>query len=111
MRAGDGVRAAQYFTVPAIVQNNTPPITLKTRAEVVFFNMTLPCGGKIVRTSQRGPYTDVIFELTDRPGGACGTGTGHQVATAFLVRNGKIAEWRRLADPDEGPVVVTGPKA
>jgi hypothetical protein len=111
LRAGDGVRAAQYFPVPAIVQNNTPPIKLKTRAEIVFFNMTLPCGGKVVSTSQRGRYIDVVFELTDRPGGNCGTGTGHLVANAFLVRDGKIAEWRRLADPDEGPVVVNGPKA
>jgi hypothetical protein len=112
LESGDGVRAASYFTVPAIVQNNTPPIELKTRAEVVFFNLTLPCGGKVVRTSQRGPYTDVIFVLTNRTGGDCGTGTGHEAATAFLVRDGKIAEWRRLPDPQAPkPSTVTGPRA
>ena len=111
LEKGDGVGAASYFAVPAIVQNNTPPITLKTRAEVVFFNLSLPCGGRVVSTSQRGPYTDVIFELTDRTGGSCGAGTGHQAGTAFLVRDGKIAEWRRLPDPDETPPKVVGPKA
>jgi hypothetical protein len=119
MRAGDGRKAADYFTVPAIVQNGGPPLTLSTRPEIVFFNVTLPCGGRVVRTSQRGAYTDVIFVLTDRPGGSCGSGTGHEVATAFLVRDGKIAEWRRLPDPPRAgtpqrtpsPPTVTGPRA
>jgi hypothetical protein len=99
LRAGDDERAAGYFTVPAIVQNGTPPMTLSTRQDIVLFNLALPCGGRVVRTSQRGPYTDVVFVLTDRPGGNCGSGTGQEVATAFLVRDGKIAEWRRLPDP------------
>jgi limonene-1,2-epoxide hydrolase len=110
LQTGDGVAAASYFTVPAVVENGTPPIKLSSRAEVIFFNMTLPCGGEVERTSQRGDYTDVIFKLTDRPGGDCGTGAGQEVATAFLVRNGKITEWRRLPDPDtQAPAKVGGP--
>jgi hypothetical protein len=101
LRAGDPKKAAGFFAVPAIVQNNTPPIRLKTREEVEFFNFSLPCGAKVVSTSRRGRYTDVVFLLTDRPNGACGTGTGQEVATSFLVRDGKITEWRRLADPVE----------
>ena len=109
LRSGDVNGAAGYFSVPALVQNGTPPLSLMTRAEVRAFNRSLPCGARLLRTYAAGRYTAAVFRLTERPGpGRCGSGTGETARTAFLVRNGKIREWRRLPDPapaPAGPVV------
>jgi hypothetical protein len=99
LRRGDVARAAAYFSLPAIVQNGTPPLRLTTRAEVRAFNASLPCGARLVRTSTSGRYVKAVFRLTERPGpGRCGSGTGQTVSTAFVVRGDKISEWRRLPD-------------
>lgn len=104
LRAGHVVRAASYFDVPAIVQNATPPVRLDTRSEVLAFNRTLPCGAHIVKMIAGAHYTVATFVLTERPGSpGCGA-TGKLAATAFLLRHGKIAEWRRvLVPPPLGP--------
>jgi hypothetical protein len=104
LRAGHVKRAASYFDVPAIVQNATPPIRLSTRKQVLAFNLTLPCGAHIVKTIAGAHYTVATFVLTERPGSpGCGA-TGKLAATAFLLRHGKIAEWRRvLVPPPLGP--------
>jgi hypothetical protein len=104
LRAGHVKRAASYFDVPAIVQNATPPIRLDTRKEVLAFNETLPCGAHIVKTIAGSQYTVATFVLTERPGSpGCGA-TGKLAATAFRLRHGKIAEWRRvLVPPPLGP--------
>jgi hypothetical protein len=47
-------------------------------------------------------FTVVSFRLTNRPGARC-DGVGHQAATAFLVRGGKITAWLRIADRPAGP--------
>ncbi|HYZ27475.1 MAG TPA: hypothetical protein VE570_00350, partial [Thermoleophilaceae bacterium] len=48
--------------------------------------------------------TVATFVLTERPGSqSCGA-TGKLVAAAFLLRHGKISEWRRvLVPPPLGP--------
>ena len=104
LRAGHVKRAASYFGVPAIVQNATPPIRLRTRKQVLAFNETLPCGAHIVKTMAASRYTIATFVLTERPGSpGCGA-TGKLAATAFLLRHGKIIEWRRvLVPPPLGP--------
>jgi hypothetical protein len=104
LRAGHVQRAASYFDVPVIVQNATPPVRLDTRKEVLAFNQTLPCGAHIVRTLAGAHYTVATFVLTERPGSpGCGA-TGKLAATAFLLHNGKISEWRRvLVPPPLGP--------
>jgi hypothetical protein len=104
LRAGHVQRAASYFSVPVVVQNATPPVRLDTRKEVLAFNQTLPCGAHIVRTLAGAHYTVATFVLTERPGSpGCGA-TGKLAATAFLLRHGKISEWRRvLVPPPLGP--------
>jgi hypothetical protein len=104
LRAGHVKQAASYFAVPAIVQNATPPIRLSTRKQVLAFNVTLPCGAHIVKTIAGARYTVATFVLTERPGSpGCGA-TGKLAATAFLLRHGKISEWRRvLVPPPLGP--------
>jgi hypothetical protein len=104
LRAGHVARAASYFDVPVIVQNATPPVRLDNKREVLAFNRTLPCGAHIVKTLAGEQYTVATFVLTERPGSpGCGA-TGKLAATAFILRHGKIAEWRRvLVPPPLGP--------
>jgi hypothetical protein len=102
LRRGDVDRATDYFGLPSIVQNNSPPVTIDERAEARAFNLSLPCGAQLERAYRIGRYTAAVFRLTDRPGADCGTGTGNEAATAFVIRKGKIREWRRLQDPVAG---------
>jgi len=109
---GDVAGAAELFALPSVVTNGTPPIELTTRAEVVDFNRSLPCGAELVGARRLGGLIAATFRLTERPGpGECGTGVGGLARTAFLIRDGEIVQWRRLPDArlerDEpsGPVV------
>src|SRR5437764_11142882 len=99
LRAGHVAAAAAYFALPSIVQNGTPPIRLRTQTQVRAFNGLLPCGAKLERTFTAGRYVAAVFKLTNRPGGHCGKGVGLEAATAFVIRKGKIAEWRRVPLP------------
>jgi hypothetical protein len=107
LRSGDVAGAADFFALPSIVQNGSDPVALRTRADARAFNEALPCGARLLRTSSSAGYTTATFRLTERPGpGTCGTGTGMTARTTFVIKGGKIREWRRVADePDTGPVV------
>jgi hypothetical protein len=102
LRAGDVDQAASYFALPSVVQNGTPPIRLKSRDDVVSFNSSLPCGAKLVSASSEGQVTTATFELTDRPGGHCGAGVGQAASTAFVIADGLIVHWARVAN-DSAP--------
>jgi hypothetical protein len=104
LRAGHVKKAATYFDLPVIVQNAGPAVRLTTRSQVLSFNRTLPCGAHVVKTVAGERYTVATFVLTERPGSSgCGA-TGQLAATAFLLRHGKISEWRRvLVPPPLGP--------
>jgi hypothetical protein len=104
LRRGHIGKATAQFSLPAIVSNSGPAVTLKTRAEVRFFNLSLPCGAKLRRTIKGKHYTIATFELVDRVGSRC-DGTGNLAATAFAFRKGKISEWRRVTVPPEPPTV------
>ena len=98
LRHGHVDKASRYFAVPALVVNPTQAV-LNTRAAVKLFNRTLPCGAKLLST-RRGEAGTVIatFRLTERPGGACGTGTGQLAAVGILVRKHHITRWLRRDD-------------
>jgi hypothetical protein len=101
LRAGHVAEAARFFAVPAVVANPGPLLRLKSRAAVEVFNRGLPCGARLLAT-ERGEDSYVIatFRLTERPGrGSCGTGTGALARTAFLIRDRRIVQWLRVADP------------
>ena len=108
---GDAEGAAGYFALPSVVENGTPAVTLRSHADVVAFNRSLPCGAKLVRARPLGRFIDATFRLTDRPGGGCGSGAGQLARTAFAIRDGKIVQWRRLPNPSQpggggsGPIV------
>jgi len=100
LRGGDINRASGYFAVPSLVENGSPPLELHSVSEVKFFNRTLPCGAKYLRSIAHHGFVIAEFRLTDRTGeGAvrpC-SGRGHKADVAFLITHGKIAEWRRAA--------------
>lgn len=111
LRDGDVEGAAEYFELPSIVQNGTPPIPIETRGQAVAFNEALPCGAELVEATDDGEFVIATFELTERPGeGECGAGVGEEAKTAFVIEDGKIAEWRRAVGDEvepapEGPIV------
>jgi hypothetical protein len=96
LREGKVVEAAEYFRIPSVAENGTPPLDLDTERKVLLFNAALPCGAELTETEQRGEYVIATFELTERPGpGECGTGVGVLARTAFRIEDGLIVEWRR----------------
>ncbi|MGH2919653.1 MAG: hypothetical protein ACRDLS_13800 [Solirubrobacteraceae bacterium] len=104
LRGGDVAAASALWGVPSIVQNGTPVLTLRSRADVRLFNRSLPCGAIV--TAARGAardFTIVTVRLTQRRGGDCGTGIGNSARTAIRVRGAKIVEWYRLPDDPDGP--------
>lgn len=111
LRGGNVEAAAEFWALPSIAQNGTPPIELTSRRDVIAFNKALPCGAVLSRAETEEEFVVATFELTERPGaGRCGPGTGETARTAFLISDGKIVEWRRIADEEglpapEGPIV------
>jgi hypothetical protein len=107
LRKGDVRSAAGYFALPSVVQNGTPPLKLETVTDAVEFNRSLPCGAVLIRALPLGRFIAATFRLTERPGGDCGPGVGGLARTAFLIRDGKIVQWRRL--PEAGREDRSGP--
>jgi hypothetical protein len=108
---GDVEAAAEYFALPSVAQNGTPPIPIETHGQAVLFNEALPCGAELVEAEEEGEFVIATFELSERPGeGECGAGVGEEAKTAFVIEDGKIVEWRRVVgdeiEPEpEGPIV------
>jgi hypothetical protein len=104
LRAGDTAAAARLFALPSVAENGPPAIRIRSREDAELFNLSLPCGARVIAFEPSGRFVTATFRLTERPGGDCGTGTGQTAKTRFLVRGGRIAEWRRIGDPDAGDV-------
>ncbi len=95
---GDTEAAAEFFALPSTVENG-PTLRLQTAADARLFNASLPCGAELTAAQSEGEFTTATFELTERPGpGVCGDGTGNEAQTTFVIEDGKIVEWRRVAN-------------
>jgi hypothetical protein len=100
LRRGDVEAAVRYWRIPAIASNGGQPVRLLSRRAVRFWNTSLPCGAKLESVERDANYVLATFRLTERPGkGRCGSGVGAKARTLFLVRDGKIIQWLRAADP------------
>jgi hypothetical protein len=98
LRQGDIEGAAGYFAIPSIAENAGTLIRIEDVDDARLFNASLPCGARLVRADDQGEFTVATFVLTERPGpGACGAGTGNAAQTAFVIEDGQITEWRRVA--------------
>ena len=102
LATGDVEGAAELFALPSRVENGSLVITIRDRQDAFLFNESLPCGAELLSASSEAGLTTATFELTERPGGDCGAGTGSSAATQFRIEDGKIAEWRRVPVPGEG---------
>ena len=97
LRRGDVDSAARYFAIPSVAQNGPLLIRIRDLDDARRFNESLPCGARLVRAVTQGQLTTATFRLSERPGpGICGPGTGEAAKTSFVIRDGKIAEWRRV---------------
>ena len=102
LRAGRVAAAASLFAVPSRFQNLSSLAIIRSRRDARLINASLPCGAKLVTAGGAGGYVVYRAQLTQRPGGACGTGAGNYARGAILVRRNHIVEWYRLPDPDPG---------
>jgi hypothetical protein len=68
---------------------------VRTRADALAWNRSLPCSGRIVEIEISGEDATATFLLGDRPTSACDA-PGGRVAAVFRVRAGKIVLFRQL---------------
>jgi len=109
LRSGDVAAAAHYFALPSrminLAANGTAAvIRIRTPAQAVAANATLPCGARYESSDQRGAYVNVRFKLSSRPGpgGGC-QGASGVARVNFVIRAGRIVEWIRAPqDPADG---------
>jgi len=97
LRQGNVDDAAGYFAIPSVAENGPVLLHIQSLEEARRFNQSLPCGALLVRAETAGQFTTATFRLTERPGpGTCGPGTGGIAKTSFVIRDGKIVQWRRV---------------
>lgn len=97
LRHGDVDAAAGYFAIPSVAENGPILLRIRSTQDAVHFNESLPCGARLIKADSAGEFTTATFRLTERPGpGSCGPGTGSVAKTSFVIRDGKIAQWRRV---------------
>jgi hypothetical protein len=97
LRHGDVDVASKYFAIPSVAQNGPVLVRIRSLDDARHFNESLPCGARLIRADSAGEFTTATFRLTERPGpGVCGPGIGGVAKTSFVIRDGKIAQWRRV---------------
>ena len=120
LRRGDVVAAARYFKIPSVlVDGSGPALTIRNLAQAEAANASLPCGARFISATQRGPFVNVLFRLTGRPGpggGSCNPGVGQTARTDFVIKAGRITVWLRAPDqpgdngsPGPGPGTTPAP--
>ena len=92
VNAGRFERAADYFAAGAIVQQGNA--VRLDHAELVAFNRSLPCRADVTSIVREGRASLASFRLREGRGGACKEGGAAQVR--FVIRGGRIQEWRQL---------------
>ena len=98
---GDVAAAARLFAIPSVAQNGPALIRIRDAADARLFNSSLPCGARLIEATPEGDFVVATFELSERPGGDCGSGAGESARTAFEIVDGEIVEWRRVVGGDE----------
>lgn len=94
--AGNFDRAADYFGTGALVQQ-TRGFRLSSHAAAVAFNRSLPCRASVTSIVREGRASLASFSLREGADGQCKEGGTAQVR--FVIRGGRIREWRQLAAP------------
>ena len=97
----DYTQAAYYFAPNALIDQGDP-FRLRTKADALAFNSSLPCRAKLVKLTGGGHAHHVLatFKLRRGPGGPC---SGF-VRVRYTIKDGKFTAWRQLQEP-EGPEI------
>jgi hypothetical protein len=99
LNSGDNERAARLFALHAEIVQGGLDVRLRTHADAVAFNASLPCAGRIVDLQTDGDTVTATFVLADRPGSPC-DGPGQKARAVFQVAGGKIVLWHQIPAPD-----------
>src|SRR5688500_11469130 len=100
LTASDIDAAAEFFALPSQAENGLT-FDIETRDDARFFNESLPCGATLEETHVEGQFITATFELTERPGRGPCPGSGNLAQTSFVIEDGAIVEWRRVAIPGD----------
>jgi hypothetical protein len=118
LQRGDVRAAAGYFEIPSVFADGSgPALDIRSVADARAANEALPCGAMFISAAQHGPFINVLFRLTARPGPGgsnCASGVGQTARTNFVIKAGRITVWLRAPDEpgDNGSPTgktVTGP--
>ncbi len=102
----DYKRAGSFFARGAIVDQGFPD-RLKTRADAVEFNRSLPCRAEVRDVEDEGRTSLATFQLYDGPGGPC-TGS---VRVRFTILHRRFEVFRQLPDSPADDTPVPGVEA
>lgn len=105
LNAGDNGAAADLFAQGAQIEQASLRLTVRTRADALAWNRSLPCSGRIVELVTTGDDATATFVLGNRGTSACDAPGGRVTAT-FRVRDGKIVLFRQLPAGTVPPEVV-----
>lgn len=105
---GEYERAASFFERGAIVEQ-IAEVRLATRADAIDFNRSLPCRADVTDVQDERRATLAAFRLREGRTGECADGGRARVR--FVIRDGKIREWRQLPTPPSPPGEVAGGRA
>jgi hypothetical protein len=96
--SGDNEAAAGFFAIPSVAQNGVT-VQIDELEDARRFSASLPCGAILEEATEQGKYVIATFRLGEKANSnACGDGAGMTARTAFLIEEGKIVEWRRIAN-------------
>jgi hypothetical protein len=94
-------KASALFARNALVEQ-TVVLILHTRADALAFNRSLPCRAKVTRIEREADGRLLAsFDLYAQSDGRCQGGGKARVR--FLIRGGKIKEWRQLPEAPAPP--------
>lgn len=95
VNAGDFDRAADYFEARAIVEQQVE-IRLETHDDAEAFSRSLPCRAEVTDVDREKGSSLAAFRLLEGRNGQCTEGGVARVR--FVIRDGKIREWRQLPE-------------
>lgn len=94
--AGDFRKAGAFFAPGAIVEQ-VAEVRLRGAKEAAAFSASLPCRAELSDLKRDGRSVVAAFNLSKGRRGGCAEGGGARVR--FVIRDGKIREWRQLPEP------------
>jgi limonene-1,2-epoxide hydrolase len=102
LNSDDNKSAADLFAPGAEIVQDGSIVRLRTHADAVRWNSSLPCSGRIVSIRSKGQTATATFELGDRTHSRC-DGPGERATAIFRVIKGKIVLWHQTPNPASPP--------